>query len=153
MTLWDTGSQERYDSMTANYYRNAHGVIFIYSVDDENTLFALNDWAMEAKQLSRQREHLVTCLWGSKSDLPHKVKDDAVNSFISHHNIPKELESKVNVLDDSVEKALMALFEYMHHHFVKEEPVQHNILQLYETEPSPQPTFQEKVQNCCRLNS
>lgn len=115
MTLWDTGGQERYESMTANYYRNAHAVILVYGVDEVGTLFALNELVGEAKETSRQ-ENLVLALWGSKSDLPshmHTVKQDAIEAFLTTYAIPQKLNCKVNVIDRSVEKAMLTLIEHV----------------------------------------
>lgn len=155
VTLWDTGGQERYDSMTANYYRNAHAVIFVYAVDEEATLFALNDWVAEAKQMNRQ-SRLVMCLWGTKSDLPahtHAVREDAVESFLSLHHIPEQLNCTVNVLDNSAEEAMMTLLGHM----VNTEQMQplgieernDEILKLCEPTAA-QPTFRER---CCGVRN
>lgn len=127
MTLWDTGGQERYESMTANYYRNAHAVIFVYAVDEEGTLYALNEVVSEAKEMSRQGERLVLALWGSKADLPgymHTVKEDAVDAFLNTYRIPEHLNYKVSALDGSVEKAMLALIEHVDKQFIHQEPTQ-----------------------------
>ena len=116
VTLWDTGGQERYESMTANYYRNAHAVILVYAVDEEGTLFALNEVVGEAMETSRQGDNMVLALWGSKADLPsnmHTVKPDAVQAFLTTHHIPQHLNCQVSVLNSSVEKAMVALMEYV----------------------------------------
>ena len=142
--------------MTANYYRNAHAVIFVYAVDEEGTLFALNEWVAEATKLSRQGDRLVMALWGSKSDLPanmHVVSEDAVDAFVSTHHIPEKLNRKVNVLDSSLEEAMMLLMEHMENHFNGQDTQVENrfddILKLCEPAP-PQPTFAEKLRSCCR---
>jgi GTPase SAR1 family protein len=116
VTLWDTGGQERYESMTANYYRNAHAVILVFGVDEEGTLYALNEVVGEAKDTCRQSDNLVLALWGSKSDLPshmHTVKQDAIDAFLTTHAIPKTLHCKVTVLDNSVEDAMRTLIQHV----------------------------------------
>lgn len=118
VTLWDTGGQERYESMTANYYRNAHAVILVYAVDEEGTLFALNELVGEAKSTSRQGDNLVMAVWGNKCDLSsHTVKQDAVDAFLSTHHIPEELNCRVSVLNTSVESALLAVIEHVDKQF------------------------------------
>lgn len=106
--------------MTANYYRNAHAVILVYGVDEEGTLYALNELVGEAKETSRQGENLVLALWGSKSDLPsamHTVKQDAIEAFLTTYAIPQKLNCKVTVLDSSVENAMATLIEHVDKHF------------------------------------
>lgn len=114
MTLWDTGGQERYESMTANYYRNAHAVILVYGVDEEGTLYALNELVGEAKDTSRQGDNLVLALWGNKSDLSsHTVKQDAIDAFLTTYAIPKKLNCKVNAIDSSIESAMLTLIQHV----------------------------------------
>lgn len=106
--------------MTANYYRNAHAVILVYSLDEEGTLYALNEWVGEALEMTRMGDRLVFALWGTKSDLPEDqkvVKDDAVSSIAELYHIPSELNCKVTVLDNSVEKAFTALVEHIDREF------------------------------------
>lgn len=102
--------------MTANYYRNAHAVILVYGVDEEGTLYALNELVGEAKDTSRQGDNLVLALWGSKSDLPshmHTVKQDAIDAFLTTYAIPEKLNCKVNVMDSSTESAMLTLIQHV----------------------------------------
>lgn len=108
--------------MTANYFRNAHAVVFVYSVEDEGTLFALNDWVREAKVMNRQPEQLVLALWGSKSDLDcsgntHAAKQEAVDAFTSTYQIPPHLNCRVSVFGSSAVTAMDELLEHIDTHF------------------------------------
>lgn len=120
MSLWDTGGLERYDSMTANYYRHAHAVILVYDVSAEDTLYCLSDWISEARQNSRWGDRIIFALWGSRSDLTATTMlDDAVSAFISKHNISRELSAKVSAKEgDSVELTFQALIETIHNHYI-----------------------------------
>ena len=105
--------------MTANYYRSAHAVILVYAVDEEGTLYGLNESVGVAKDTSRQGDNLVLALWGNKSDMPshmHTVKQDATQAFLSTYNIPQQLSCKINVLDSSVETAMSTLVQYVDNH-------------------------------------
>ena len=116
MTLWDTGGQERHDSLTANYYRNAHAVIFVYALDDENSLYALGEWMREAMDLNRHGEHLVLALWGTKADQPSNhwsVRKEAVEALVKCYNIPRKLICSVSVLDNTMDDAMLGLMEYL----------------------------------------
>lgn len=120
MTLWDTGGQERHDSLTANYYRNAHAVILVYALDEESTLYALSEWVREAVEMNRQRDHLVLALWGTKADLPSiqkTVKQEAVEAFRKSKNIADKLNCSVSLFDASLETAMLHLMEYLDNHF------------------------------------
>lgn len=43
-TLWDTAGQDRFRTITSNYYRGSEGVIFTYSVSDRNSFHNLENW-------------------------------------------------------------------------------------------------------------
>lgn len=112
VNLWDTGGQERYDSMTANYYRHAHAVILVYDLTAEDTLFNLTDWIKEATKNSRWSDRLVLALWGNKCDIKSNTSDEAVLAFMSSHNISLELSAKVSTrIEGSVERAFQNLIQ------------------------------------------
>ncbi|GLC41957.1 hypothetical protein PLESTF_000104400 [Pleodorina starrii] len=48
VTLWDTAGAERFQAVTANYYRGAQGVVFVYDVTRRETLDAIGEhWLPE----------------------------------------------------------------------------------------------------------
>ena len=119
--LWDTGGLERYDSMTANYYRNAHAVILVYDMTDEDSLIRLNEWVAEARRNSRWAERLVIALWGNKCDLKNSitVKDDTVAAFMDKHAIDSKLEAKVSSKKQgSIEEAMRVLVKHVDARFL-----------------------------------
>lgn len=113
VNLWDTGGQERYDSMTANYYRHAHAVILVYDLEAEDTLYNLSDWINEARKNSRWNDRLIFALWGNKADSGKcNARNEAISAFMSTHGIPVELSAKVSTnINNSVEKAFQSLIE------------------------------------------
>lgn len=140
VTLWDTGGQERYESMTANYYRNANAVILVYALDEESTFYSLNELVAEAKDVNRLGDQLVLAAWGSKSDLPafqKTVKEDSIAALSSKFKIPNELNCKVNVFDDSVERAMRTLTEYVDQMFASIDTSNDDVMTLDRTEPNP----------------
>ena len=42
--FWDTNGQERYAKLASQYFRKAHGVVFVYSVDDLDSFNAIKKW-------------------------------------------------------------------------------------------------------------
>ncbi len=113
VNLWDTGGQERYDSMTANYYRHAHAVILVYDLEAEDTLYHLSDWIKEARKNSRWSDRLVFALWGNKSDSKNlTARDEAILAFMTTHSINMDLSARVSThTEGSVEKAFQTLIE------------------------------------------
>ena len=119
VNLWDTGGLERYDSMTANYYRNVHAVILVYDLTAEDTLFDLSESVKEVSMSSRWSDRLVFALWGNKCDVEgYSTRDEAVLAFMTTHNISMELSAKVSAsLGDTVERAFQTLIEHVEKKF------------------------------------
>jgi len=115
--LWDTGGQERHDSLTSNYYRSAHAVVLVYSMEEQSSLYSLSEWVDEARELSGQGDRLILALWGAKADLPvaqQDVKPEAIAALSSSYSIPDHLNCKVSIYDASLEQAMTALLEHLY---------------------------------------
>ena len=44
LQIWDTAGQERFRTLTASYYRGAHGIIVVYDVTDRDTFENVRQW-------------------------------------------------------------------------------------------------------------
>ena len=66
LSLWDTGGQERFRSMSALYYRDATGAILVYDCTDPNTFESVKYWANELR--SKGPANVVICVAGNKAD-------------------------------------------------------------------------------------
>ena len=44
MQIWDTAGQEKFDSITSNYYKNTDVAIFVYSINDSNSFNKIEQW-------------------------------------------------------------------------------------------------------------
>ena len=49
LTVWDTCGQEKFRSMTRQYFKDAHGIILVYDVSNETSFKGLNSWLNEIK--------------------------------------------------------------------------------------------------------
>jgi len=65
--IWDTAGQEKHNSLTAGFYRNCIGVIFMYDMTQLNSLNHLKDWYKRVKYGTDTR--FVSVIVGNKHDL------------------------------------------------------------------------------------
>ena len=85
MQIWDTVGQEKFNSITANYYKTTDVAIFVYSINDINSfnniekwLNALNDKGNNNNENINTEESndkmMIKILVGNKSDLSNERK-------------------------------------------------------------------------------
>lgn len=100
--------------MTANYFRNSHAIVLVYSVEEEDSLFVLRDWLAEAQTLNP--EHVIAALWGNKCDLEESsFTSEMVTTFSEQNGIPAELVARVSAqTGKGVKEALEALVVKVH---------------------------------------
>ncbi|KAL5255912.1 hypothetical protein ACHWQZ_G011210 [Mnemiopsis leidyi] len=67
LMIWDTAGQEKFRSMTASYYRDAHGVMVVYDVTDPTSFSHVQTWLTE---IDSTCQDIVKILVGNKTDSP-----------------------------------------------------------------------------------
>ena len=92
LQVWDTAGQERFRSISRAYFRNALGVLLIFSLIDKSSFEDVNSWINDARQLCCQDVEIT--LIGNKSDLVNdrQVSTSEAEEFAKAHNI-KYLET------------------------------------------------------------
>lgn len=65
--IWDTAGQERFRTITASYYRGAHGVVLVYDVTNEKSFEHIQVWYEEIKEHATDGVSII--LVGNKCDL------------------------------------------------------------------------------------
>ncbi len=63
----DTAGQERFRTITHNYYRGAHGIALIYDVTNDPSFLGVRNWISGVKQYADESVAMV--LIGNKCDL------------------------------------------------------------------------------------
>lgn len=71
LTIWDTAGQERFRTLTASYYRGAHGVIMVYDVSNRESFTDITMWLGELDVYATTNK-LVKMLVGNKIDKPNR---------------------------------------------------------------------------------
>lgn len=125
--IWDTAGQERYKTLTNSYYRNAHGIIFMFDLTRDTTLKNIqNYWLPEMENYVFDLEyesgadaHRIQnmLLLGNKSELANvddshgsynPVANAEILSFCKDKNlIYEKISCKNNYKIDSTFKILI----------------------------------------------
>jgi len=120
LTVWDTCGQEKYKALTRQYFKDAHGVILLYDVTNEDSFKGLNSWLTEIRNNSNKDVSIV--LVGNKIDLDDRkitkeiasefaIKNglfyyetsskDGINIDVPFENLAKDLVKKIKEYADS----------------------------------------------------
>ena len=111
--IWDTAGEERYKSITINYYRSSHGFIYVYDITKKETLHNLDTWIHLTNE--NCSTNVINFLVGNKSDLEkeREVSKEEGEDYARKNNlIFLETSAKNN---NNVEK----LFEYFTYKLIK----------------------------------
>ena len=66
LQIWDTVGQDRFRSITKNYYKGANGIVVIYSVTDKQSCRNVKNWVNQIK--AEVDEKVTIILVGNKID-------------------------------------------------------------------------------------
>ena len=64
--IWDTAGQDRFRSITKNYYKGAHGIILIYDITKRKTFDNVTNWINQIKEEVSDKVTII--LVGNKID-------------------------------------------------------------------------------------
>lgn len=82
--IWDTAGQEAYHSITAPYFRNAHGVIIMFDVTNVDSFKALDYWVNMVQENTRIQPVIV--IMGNKNDLPSEIPEHSILQYCDKLN-------------------------------------------------------------------
>ena len=86
--IWDTAGQDRFRSITKNYYKGAHGIILIYDVTSRKTFDSVKNWISQIKEEVSDKVNII--LVGNKIDdvQNRKVTFDEGEKMASSFGLP-----------------------------------------------------------------
>ena len=71
LQLWDTAGQEKFRTLTGNYFHRANGIILVYDVTDRISFENISDWMENIKENGDPQVEIL--LIGNKVDLIPKI--------------------------------------------------------------------------------
>ena len=66
LQIWDTSGQERFRSITQNFYRNADGIMVVFDVTNKNSFAHIKDWLTDVQNLDSDLKRILVA---NKTDL------------------------------------------------------------------------------------
>ena len=87
ITIWDTCGQEKYRSMTKQYFKDAHGIILMFDVCDKRSFSDLDLWLDEIKK-NTSKDDVSIVLCGNKIDLNFRnITFEEANNFAQKNGL------------------------------------------------------------------
>lgn len=84
--IWDTAGQEKFKSLTRNFYKNSHGVIICYDVTNRKSFENIQIWVDSIKDNSASSIKMV--LVGNKIDLDREISTEEGRKLAEFYKIP-----------------------------------------------------------------
>lgn len=94
LNIWDTCGQERFKSITKLYFRDTHGIVLNYDVNNRKTFESLNEWINLIKDNTNKYVSII--IVGNKNDLEKNVSKEELNNFCEKNNFLSEEVSAKN---------------------------------------------------------
>ena len=87
ITIWDTCGQEKYRSMTRQYFKDAHGIILMFDISDKRSFSNLEGWLEDIKENSIKDDVSIVIV-GNKTDLKFRnIKHETAVEFCKTNGI------------------------------------------------------------------
>ena len=72
LQIWDTAGQDRFRTITKNYYKGMHGIILIYDVTDRRTFESIRNWVSIIREVATEK--VTIYLVANKIDMKENRK-------------------------------------------------------------------------------
>ena len=106
--IWDTAGQDRFRSITRNYYKGADGIILIYDITNEESFNNVKHWINSIKEEAPDK--VVIILVGNKVDDEEnrKIKKENGEKISQEFKLPFfECSAKADINVNSAFEALI----------------------------------------------
>jgi Ras-related protein Rab-6A len=113
LDIWDTSGQEKFRSITRQYYRDCHGAILVFDLTNKKSFEQLPIWIEDIKTFGGKDTEIV--ILGNKSDLVEKreIPQNVINDFIdgeySYFEVSAKNGNNISLAFDKLKKLIMEI--------------------------------------------
>ncbi|KAK6191417.1 hypothetical protein SNE40_003111 [Patella caerulea] len=88
LKIWDTRGQEKYRSLTASYYRGAHGCLILFDVTNLTTFENVQTWYDDLMEYSSASNVQIILVGVINTDREREVPRERGEKYGIGHNLP-----------------------------------------------------------------
>lgn len=116
MVFWDTAGQEKFRTLTYQYFKNADGIIITFDLTKPESFNNVKQWLLQIYK-NTQKDKIIKLLCGNKSDLlevtNNYVQDEAADKIASEHQMKyfKTSAFKGDGIDEMMEYAIDQVYQ------------------------------------------
>ena len=85
--IYDTSGQEKYHSLVKGYYKNADGILFVFSVNDEKSLESIEKWLKSFEDNCEHGRKIPKVLVGNKIDLEREITEEKLKYYSEKYEL------------------------------------------------------------------
>lgn len=120
MQIWDTAGQDRFKTITQNYYKGAQGIIMAYAINDRNSFNNIDMWMKQIKE--HASEGVCVMLVGTKCDIQNRtVEHSEGKKLADFYGVPFFETSAKN--DINIEETFETMTREIKETFLKNESI------------------------------
>lgn len=87
LQIWDSAGQDRYKDIVKNFFNGAHIVLYVFAVNNTQSLEDLQGWIQLVDELGARCNPETKVLIGNKIDQPNSVAFDRVDALAVQNNM------------------------------------------------------------------
>ena len=93
--IWDTAGQEKYQSLSSNYFKRSQGILIVFDITNKNSFNDVKNWVKMITDVTNEK--CILYLVGNKKDLEDKrqVSVEAAKKFSKENGITKYIETSI----------------------------------------------------------
>ena len=107
--IWDTAGQEKYQSLSSNYFKRSQGILIVFDITNKNSFNDVKNWVKMIRDVTNEK--CILYLVGNKKDLEDKrqVSVEAAKKFSKENGITKYIETSIFDNDNTIDKVFFDL--------------------------------------------